>query len=168
MADGVSALIDRLPSLLSPNHDKIFDTWMVAGVSLGAHAAWLAIDRDPRLSVCIPVIGSPDFLDIATQRTPGLPLVSSYMSSSIRSYIIKNDPVSRKRNSQEFTNKHVLALAGAQDGIIPLLPTRAFLDRIDVGPTGSKRLVIQQGVGHQCTREMVREMAELVWKVALA
>ncbi|KAG8693802.1 hypothetical protein FRC09_010290 [Ceratobasidium sp. 395] len=45
MAEGVSALIDRLPSLLSPNHDKIFDTWMVAGVSLGAHAAWLAIDR---------------------------------------------------------------------------------------------------------------------------
>ncbi|KAG9128386.1 hypothetical protein FRC07_014800 [Ceratobasidium sp. 392] len=173
MAESVSALIDRLPSLLSPNYDKIFDTWMVAGVSLGAHAAWLAIDRDPRLSVCIPVIGSPDFLDIATQRSssPGVPLVSSYMSSSIRNYIIKNDPVSRKRSPSQqtsFMNKHVLALAGAQDGMIPLLATRAFLDRIDVGPAGTKRLVIQQGVGHQCTREMVREMAKLVWKVVLA
>ncbi|KAG9093844.1 hypothetical protein FRC06_011360, partial [Ceratobasidium sp. 370] len=162
---------------------------MVAGVSLGAHAAWLAMDRDPRLSVCIPVIGSPrlnppsasaepiaagspDFLDIATQRsnTCAVPLVSSYIPSSIRSHIIRRDPVSRKRNaSQErlFVNKHVLALAGAQDGMIPLLATRAFLDRIDVGPAGTKRLVIQQGVGHQCTKEMVREMAELVWKVAL-
>jgi hypothetical protein len=64
--------------------------------------------------------------------------------------------------------KNFLALAGAQDGIVPLLATRKFLDSIDVGPTGTKRLVIQQEVGHQCTREMVKEMAKLVWKVALA
>ncbi|KAG8700738.1 hypothetical protein FRC08_004474 [Ceratobasidium sp. 394] len=172
MAEGVSALIDRLPSVLNPNHDETVDTWMVAGVSLGAHAAWLAVDRDPRLSVCIPIIGSPDFLDIVTQRSNSgaLPLVSSYIPSSIRGHIIKHDPVSRKRNvlqERVFMNKHILALAGAQDGMIPLLATRSFLDRIDVGPAGTKRLVIQQGVGHQCTKEMVKEMAELVWKVAL-
>ncbi|QRV74731.1 hypothetical protein RhiJN_02746 [Ceratobasidium sp. AG-Ba] len=195
MAENVSALIDRLPSILSPNYDKSVDTWMVAGVSLGAHAAWMAMDRGlgrrfttvglytrnrsaltpyvARLNSLESLKGSPDFLDIATYRSnaaPVVPLVSSLISSSTRNHIIRHDPVSRRRTpSQEilFTNKHVLALAGAQDGIVSLLATRTFLDRIDVGPDGTKRLVIQQGVGHQCTREMIKEMADLVWKVAL-
>ncbi|QRV89420.1 hypothetical protein RhiJN_17438 [Ceratobasidium sp. AG-Ba] len=173
MAENVSALIDRLPSILSPNYDKSVDTWMVAGVSLGAHAAWMAMDRGlerrfatvglytRNRSVLAPYVsrsnsleslkGSPDFLDIATYRSnaaPVVPLVSSLISSSTRSHIIRHDPVSRRRTpSQEilFTNKHVLALAGAQDGIVSLLATRTFLDRIDVGPAGTKRLVIQQG-----------------------
>ncbi|CAE7146230.1 unnamed protein product [Rhizoctonia solani] len=172
IASAVSRLMDTLPTVLCPNNDKFIDTWMVAGLSLGAHAAWLAMDRDPRLSVCLPIIGSPDFLDIATARNriTGVPLVSSYMTSTTRNHILKNDPVSHRRNSSRpdpFMNKHILALAGAQDSMVPLLATRQFLDRINVGPLGTKRLIIQQGVGHQCTREMVVEMAELVWNVAL-
>ncbi|KAG8745577.1 hypothetical protein FRC11_013036 [Ceratobasidium sp. 423] len=172
IASTVSRLIDTLPNVLCPNNDRFIDTWMVAGLSLGAHAAWLAMDRDPRLSVCLPIIGSPDFLDIATARNNlmGIPLVSSYMTSATRNYILKNDPVPHRRNSlrpDPFMNKHILALAGAQDGMVPLLATRQFLGRINVGPLGTKRLIIQQGVGHQCTREMVIEMAELVWNVAL-
>jgi hypothetical protein len=93
------------------------------------------------------------------------------MTAATRNHIIKNDPISRCRGSTRlnpFMNKHVLALAGAQDGMIPLPATRQFMDRINVGPYGTKRLVIQQGVGHQCTREMVVEMTELVWNVAVA
>ncbi|KAF8717853.1 hypothetical protein RHS02_09293, partial [Rhizoctonia solani] len=76
IASAVSELIDTLPAVLCPNNDRFIDTWMVAGLSLGAHAAWLSMDRDPRLSVCIPIIGSPDFLEIATARNnlTGLPL----------------------------------------------------------------------------------------------
>ncbi|CAE6528987.1 unnamed protein product [Rhizoctonia solani] len=172
IASTVSRLMDTLPTVLCPNNDRFIDTWMVAGLSLGAHAAWLAMDRDPRLSVCIPIVGSPDFLDIATARNnlTGVPLVSSYMTSATRNYILKNDTVSHHRNSlrpDPFMNKHILALAGAQDGMIPFLATRRFLDRINVGPLGTKRLIIQQGVGHQCTRDMVVEMVEVVWNVAL-
>lgn len=173
IASSVSTLIDMLPALLSPNNDKVIDRWMVAGLSLGAHAAWMAMDRDPRLNACIPIIGSPDFLDIATTRTDwiGLPLVTPYMTPAMRNHIIKNDPVSRCQGSPRpnpFMNKHILALVGAQDCMVPLPATRRFMDRINVGPFGTKRLVIQQGVGHQCTREMVVEMAELVWNVAVA
>ncbi|CAE6472211.1 unnamed protein product [Rhizoctonia solani] len=172
IASTVSELIDTLPTVLCPNNDRFIDTWMVAGLSLGAHAAWLSMDRDPRLSVCIPIIGSPDFLEIATPRNNlmGLPLVSSYMTSATRSHILKNDPVSGRRSSlrpDPFMNKRILALAGAHDGMVPFLATRQFLDRINVGPLGTKQLIIQQGVGHQCTREMVVEMAKFVWTVAL-
>ncbi|KAH7341853.1 hypothetical protein B0J17DRAFT_715016 [Rhizoctonia solani] len=168
IASTVSRLMDTLPTVLCPNNDRFIDTWMVAGLSLGAHAAWLALDRDPRLSVCIPIIGSPDFLDIATARNnlTGFPLVSSYMTPKIRNYILKHDPVSHSRSSlrpNPFMNKHILALAGAQDSMIPFPTTRQFLDRINVGPLGTKQLIIQQGVGHQCTREMVAEMVEVVW-----
>ncbi|CAE6427350.1 unnamed protein product [Rhizoctonia solani] len=184
IASTVSRLMDTLPAVLCPNNDRFIDTWMVAGLSLGAHAAcdtwmvaglslgahaaWLAMDRDPRLSVCIPIIGSPDFLDIATARNnlTGFPLVSSYMTPTTRNYILKHDPVSHSRSSlrpNPFMNKHILALAGAQDSLIPFLATRQFLDRINVGPLGTKQLIIQQGVGHQCTREMVVEMVEVIW-----
>ncbi|QRW17861.1 alpha/beta hydrolase family protein [Rhizoctonia solani] len=91
IASAVSELIDTLPAVLCPNNDRFIDTWMVAGLSLGAHAAWLSMDRDPRLSVCIPIIGSPDFLEIATARNnlTGLPLVSSYMTSVTRNIFLK-------------------------------------------------------------------------------
>lgn len=117
-------------------------------------------------------VGSPDFLDIASARSnnTGLPLVSSFMSPTTRSYIAKHDPVTRHRSPSRgnpFKNKHVLAVAGAQDSMAPLLATRIFMDRIDVGPSGTKRLIIQEGVGHQCTKDMVREMAEFVWLIAL-
>ncbi|ELU40460.1 alpha/beta hydrolase family domain-containing protein [Rhizoctonia solani AG-1 IA] len=176
IASAVSELIDTLPAVLCPNNDRFIDTWMVAGLSLGAHAAWLSMDRgkyDKKVQLRELNIGSPDFLEIATARNnlTGLPLVSSYMTSVTRNHILKNDPVSCRRNSlrpDPFMNKHILALAGAQDGMIPFTATRQFLDRINVGPIGTKRLIIQQGVGHQCTREMVIEMAELVWAVALS
>lgn len=92
------------------------------------------------------------------------------MTPATRDYIIKNDPISRHSNpgkSNPFMNKHVLAVAGAQDAMMPLLPTRQFINRIDVGPLGSKRLIIQEGVGHQCTREMLIHLAEFVWTLEL-
>lgn len=117
--------------------------------------------------------GSPDFLDIAASRSNSttLPLVSSYITSATRSHILKHDPVSyhpKSTRMNPFMDKHILALAGARDEMITLPATRRFMDRINVGPSGSKRLVIQQGVGHQCTREMVGEMTELVWRITLA
>lgn len=93
------------------------------------------------------------------------------MTSETREYIIKNDPVSRRLSPARpnpYMNKHVLAIAAAQDGMMPLLPTRQFLDRIDVGSVGTKKLIIQEGVGHQCTRRMVIQMAEFVWALVLA
>ncbi|CAE6461394.1 unnamed protein product [Rhizoctonia solani] len=39
IASTVSRLMDTLPTVLCPNNDRFIDTWMVAGLSLGAHAA---------------------------------------------------------------------------------------------------------------------------------
>ncbi|CAE6428140.1 unnamed protein product [Rhizoctonia solani] len=172
LASVVSSLIDLLPRVLHSNSSEVINTWLVAGLGLGAHAAWMVMDRDPRLHACIPILGSPDFLDIATSRSlSNFPLLSSYMTRETREYILKHDPISRPATSERpnpFLNKQILAIVGAQDTMIPLLPTRQFLDRINVGPLGTKRLVIQEGVGHQCTQEMIVQMAEFIWDVALA
>ncbi|KAH7335126.1 hypothetical protein B0J17DRAFT_668791 [Rhizoctonia solani] len=171
LASVVSSLIDLLPRVLHPNTPETINTWAVAGLGLGAHAAWMVMDRDPRLHACIPILGSPDFLDIATSRSlSNFPLVSSYMTHETREYILKHDPISRPASPERpnpFLNKQILAIVGAQDTMIPLLPTRKFLDRINVGPLGTKRLVIQEGVGHQCTQEMIVQTAEFIWDVAL-
>jgi hypothetical protein len=129
--------------------------------------------RQGPVSLSLWCTGSPDFLDIVTVRSnlTCIPLLSSFMTLATRNYIIQHDPVSRHRSPERpnpFVNKHILAIIGAQDCIVPLLPTRQFIDRINVGPLGSKRLIIQEGVGHQCTREMIVHMAEFVWTVALA
>jgi hypothetical protein len=111
-------------------------------------------------------------LDIAASRSSMyFPLLSSYLTRETREYILKHDPVSRPASPDRpnpFLNKQILAIVGAQDRMVPILPTRKFLDRIDVGPLGTKKLVIQEGVGHQCTQEMIVQMAEFVWDVALA
>ncbi|KAL5633087.1 hypothetical protein ACGC1H_003548 [Rhizoctonia solani] len=151
----------------------------------------MVMDRDPRLHACIPILGSllllntfshllitphdpgsPDFLDIATSRSLAhFSLLSSCMTHETREYILKHDPISRPASPERpnpYLNKQILAIVGAQDSMVPILPTLQFLDRINVGPLGTKRLVIQEGVGHQCTQEMIVQMAEFVWDVALA
>ncbi|KAJ1306959.1 hypothetical protein OPQ81_007939 [Rhizoctonia solani] len=45
LASAVSALIDRLPGVLHANTPEVINTWVVAGLGLGAHAAWMAMDR---------------------------------------------------------------------------------------------------------------------------
>ncbi|KAF8748361.1 hypothetical protein RHS01_10908 [Rhizoctonia solani] len=160
-----------LPMVLCSNTSETINTWAVAGLGLGAHAAWMAMDRDPRLHVCIPILGSPDFLDIATSRdSTYFPLLSSCMSHETREYILKRDPIKTGKPDRPnpFLNKQILAIVGAQDHMVPILPTRRFLNRIDVGPLGTKKLVIQEGVGHQCTQEMIVQMADFIWDVALA
>ncbi|KAL5633090.1 hypothetical protein ACGC1H_003548 [Rhizoctonia solani] len=130
------------------------------------------VTADPRLHACIPILGSPDFLDIATSRSLAhFSLLSSCMTHETREYILKHDPISRPASPERpnpYLNKQILAIVGAQDSMVPILPTLQFLDRINVGPLGTKRLVIQEGVGHQCTQEMIVQMAEFVWDVALA
>ncbi|CAE6474047.1 unnamed protein product [Rhizoctonia solani] len=172
LVSAVSSLISLLPNILHPNTPEVVNTWAVTGLGLGAHAAWMVMDRDPRLQACIPILGSPDFLDIATSRSlTHFPLLSSCMTHETREYILKHDPISRPTSPERpnpFLNKQILAIVGAQDSMMPILPTRQFLNRIDVGPLGTKKLVIQEGVGHQCTQEMIVQMAEFVWDVALA
>ncbi|ELU43702.1 hypothetical protein AG1IA_02270 [Rhizoctonia solani AG-1 IA] len=102
------------------------NTWAVAGLGLGAHAAWMAMDRGIPSVAC-----SPDFLDIATSRdSTYFPLLSSCMSHETREYILKRDPVSRPANLDRpnpFLNKQILAIVGAQDHMVPILPTRTSM-----------------------------------------
>jgi len=87
-AQEVSFLIDFLPSYLFPNGERTIDTWAVAGVSLGGHSTWHCLkdgayesatsayrgvhsplmgalvaskNKDPRVTIGIPIIGGSHF-----------------------------------------------------------------------------------------------------------
>jgi hypothetical protein len=43
-----------------------------------------------------------------------------------------------------------------------------FVDALEVGPEGVKKIFVQEGVGHACTNEMVDEAAAFVGQYLLA
>ena len=52
--------------------------------------------------------------------------------------------------------------------MVPWSASKTFVDRLDVGPDGLKEVILEQGVGHECTKEMVRVMSQFIWEQALA
>ncbi|CAE6469685.1 unnamed protein product [Rhizoctonia solani] len=45
LAFAVSSMIGLLPNILHPNTPEVVNTWAVTGLGLGAHAAWMVMDR---------------------------------------------------------------------------------------------------------------------------
>jgi len=48
--------------------------------------------------------------------------------------------------------------------LVPWSASEGFVDALEVGPRGVKEVIIQEGVGHACTTEMVDEAAS--WQLA--
>ena len=81
---------------------------------------------------------------------------------------ILNDPSSLVDPSQNpFFGKHVLVLSGADDKLVPWSASKRFVDELQVGPGGTKKVIVEEGAGHECTPQMVRELARFVWEHAL-
>jgi pimeloyl-ACP methyl ester carboxylesterase len=78
-ADDVSTLIDALPRHLPSSSSSSSSSssaavvpppsqHLVLGVSLGAHAAWLNLLHEPRISAAVIIIGCPDFSRLMAHR----------------------------------------------------------------------------------------------------
>ncbi|KAK7678524.1 hypothetical protein QCA50_018396 [Cerrena zonata] len=173
-AQDVSFLIDFLPAFLYPNGEMSIQQWSVSGVSLGGHSAWITLRNDPRVKVGIPIIGGADYLALMSKRaeTSGIQLKPPYLPESLRQVIEANDPVHAPYESSDSSNpfygKKILALSGAEDLLVPFAATEPFFEKLNVGPNGVKKVILEAGVGHKCTTEMVHQMAEFIWKEVIA
>jgi pimeloyl-ACP methyl ester carboxylesterase len=57
-----SLLIDHLGSYIFHGPDApLIEQHIVAGVSLGGHAAWQVLFNDPRVTAAVIIIGCPDY-----------------------------------------------------------------------------------------------------------
>lgn len=126
------------------------------------------LDVDPRITVGIPIIGCPDYMELMKYRAnkSGVSLAAPHMPASLFKLIGSIDPASKEYTSTEagnpFLGKKILVLSGEEDPLVPWVASKKFMDRLEVGAHGSKRVFLQKGVGHVCTEEMVQEASSFI------
>ena len=102
----------------------------------------------------------------------GIPFEPPYIPQTFLSIVTQKDAVTAPYSTADSSNplygKKILVLAGAEDKMVPWSASKTFVDRLDVGPDGLKEVILEQGIGHECTKEMVRVMSQFIWEQALA
>lgn len=122
----------------------------------------------------MPIIACPDYMKLITKRAKysGVALAPPAFPDSLRDYIAHNDPArapyTASDTSNPFYNKNILVLSGGDDPLVPFVHSQEFVDNLNVGPKGIKKVHVAPGVGHECTPEMVKQMAQFIWEFSLS
>jgi len=126
------------------------------------------LKNDPRITIGIPIIGCPSFLDLMLPRAAQYSLSGPpTFPQSLVSYVQSNDPSSTKFTSPDpsqnpFIGKKILVLSGGADKLVPWKASQEFVEGLNVGEKGVKVVYVQDGTGHECTQEMIRHLGEFV------
>ncbi|CAD6585119.1 MAG: hypothetical protein CYPHOPRED_002971 [Cyphobasidiales sp. Tagirdzhanova-0007] len=157
-AADVSFLADFLPSFLFPNGE--------ANITRQAHNN---LSPDPRFIVGIPILGCPSFRTLMRHRAglSDLPFEPPYMPSSLESLLERVDPDSVACTSSNpaenpFMGKKILVLLGEKDEVVPWECGKYFVERLEVGPKGKKKIVIEPGRGHETSSFMIAELVKWI------
>lgn len=114
-------------------------------------------------------IGCPDYLKLIGGRAEetSVPFEPPYMPASLRSFIERHDPAQAAYTASDASNpflgKKILVLSGGDDPIVRWRCSEEFVEKLNVGPDGLKKVLVYPGVGHTCTPEMVVEMGTFLW-----
>lgn len=88
-----------------------------------------------------------------------VPVAPPYFPTSLLELVNQRDPVGkafdRVDGANPYLGKKVLVLAGGADKLVPWEASREFVERLAVGPSGVKEVVVLEGVGHECSGEML-------------
>lgn len=145
---------------------------------------------EPRITLGIPIIGAhnpssfaicaliictgcPDYIHLMSRRAQasGIAFEPPYIPKTFLALVQRNDPTAVPYTaadaSNPFAGKKVLVLSGAADPVVPWESSDAFVKDLSVGPSGAKKVIVYEGVGHTCTDAMLQEMANFVWKHVL-
>ncbi|KAF8434539.1 Alpha/Beta hydrolase protein [Boletus edulis BED1] len=161
-AHDLTFLIDHIPAYIYPQVERNIVEWGAAGTSLGGHSVWIALTRDPRIQLAIPIIGCPDYTKLISQRAQicGVPLEAPHYPLHLKAYVDAYDPASFAFRENDATNpflgKRILVLSGAKDTLVPWSASQEFVEGLEVGD-GVKKVVLEENAGHECTPSMIRE-----------
>jgi len=120
---------------------------------------------DKRVKTGIPIIGCPDYTKLITRRAEklGVPLEGAYFPRTFKDTIERLDPPFLIRDGDNpFLGKRVLVLSGEADKLVPWETSKEFVEKLEVGQEGVKRVSLHCDVAHECTEAMVKEMAEFI------
>ena len=126
-----------------------------------------ALRTEPRIRIGIPICGCANFLALMEQRAEklGIPCTTPFFPESLRALVRAYDPVVVSPGA--FAGKRILVLVGADDTLVPWSASRAFVEALDVGEHGKKKVVVHTGVQHEYTDEMREELFRFFWEEAL-
>jgi hypothetical protein len=144
------------------------------------HATWIVLRDEPRVTIGIPIIGCPDYYSMIKERIARKPpsngqrtLVGPAWPPSFAELIAKGDPCAVDYTSHDpainpYINKQILILGGGDDKLVPPRFGQKMYDEMYVGETGAKDMIIQDGVGHDTSSEMIERVGEWIWKYGLS
>ena len=89
------------------------------------------------------------------------------MPSSLESLLERVDPDSVACTSSNpaenpFMGKKILVLLGEKDEVVPWECGKYFVERLEVGPKGKKKIVIEPGRGHETSSFMIAELVKWI------
>jgi len=98
-------------------------------------------------------------------KASGLQFGPPILPDSLLEVIKRESPVcapATGRNS--FFGKKILVLAGGKDKLVPWEFSESFVERIEVGEEGVKRVLVYPDVGHAFTPSMEEAVANFAWE----
>ena len=165
-ARDLEGVIDFLPAYLGRKVER----HIVAGVSLGGHAAWVAVIQDPRIEAAGVVIGCADYCALIRHRAEKSQLEAFLLGESaafpeeLLETVKRVDPAAMgvEEVARRLKGKKVLCLSGGADKLVPYECNRRFLEELK-GVEGVELVDrVFEGVGHECTPTMIEELAQWV------
>lgn len=125
------------------------------GISLGGHASWHIGAHDPRISLLIPIIGSPSYLTLFKSRAEslGIPLSPPYLPNSLKQEMERAQP-----RIEAYRGKDVLVMSGGDDTLVPFTESgsKDFTNQLAASRTCKTLQVwVQPNTGHICSPEMI-------------
>lgn len=95
----------------------------------------------------------------------GLQFGPPILPDSLLELIKKESPVRTPAVGRNpFFGKKILVLAGGKDELVPWVFSESFVERIEVGEEGIKKVVVYPDVGHEFTATMEEDVADFVWE----
>jgi hypothetical protein len=97
----------------------------------------------------------------------GLELIPPLFPDSLNDFVRRNDPASapydQNSSNNPFLGKKILVLSGKDDPLVPWTASQEFVERLEVGSTGVKACLVEEGAGHWITTKMEEEAARFIW-----
>ncbi|KAL0088370.1 Alpha/Beta hydrolase protein [Phycomyces blakesleeanus] len=153
----VSDLVDVLEHyLFGPQYESRVQVWGVVGFSMGGHASILAAAQDPRLTVCIPIVGTADFLGLMERRLQETDLSAHAHLPKPFCEMVKQRTANLENH---LSSTKLLMISGQKDKLVPPSSNDAFISRLSKVHRGKENVdwkcVIVPGVGHEWCPEMI-------------
>ncbi|GAA5982385.1 hypothetical protein JCM10908_006626 [Rhodotorula pacifica] len=176
-ARDVSFLMDFLAPSLFRHDERTITDWYCSGISLGGHATWIALAHDPRITLGVPIIGSPSTHTLLSHRARNLPapagplpLSAPFFPQSFLAALDKFDPASPSLSLDRWEGKKILVLSGEEDKLVNFVHGKSgeFVEKLKAEVKSCHvEAWVQPGAGHLCTVEMMDRTCDFVWTQGL-